>query len=144
VASAAFRLEPSGPPAACSFPKCVLDAFHDGDHEFCCEAALQSRPRPQPVYHCVVCGRGFIIFGDPAHPIPRTCGDQECALHLLRHDTPEFLPIICPCPQRSYRHELAIHVQLRAESYNPKVRFRYPWTLCLSPRTEPSAEGRQE
>lgn len=140
MASAAFRLEPSGPPAACSFPKCLLDAFHDGDHEI---APPAPRARPQPFHHCVVCGRGFIIYGDPAHPIPRTCGSQLCIQHLARRYA-EPVPLLCPCPQRPYRHELAIHVQLRAESYNPKVRFRYPWTLCLSPRTEPSAEGRQE
>jgi hypothetical protein len=136
VASAAFRLEPSGPPAACAFPKCVRDAFHDGDHEI---ERPAPRPRSQPVHHCVVCGCGFIIYGDPAHPIPRTCGSQACVLHLSRHDAAP-IPLLCPCPQRSYRHELAIHAQIASESFNPKLRFRYPWSLMLSNRVEPSTE----
>jgi hypothetical protein len=118
----------------------VLDAFHDGDHEL---AQPKPRTRPQPLHHCVVCGRGFIIFGDPAHPIPRTCGEQECVLHLCRHNTPEFLPIVCPCRQRPYPHELAIHTQIASESFNPKLRFRYPWSLMLSPRVELSTERKQ-
>jgi hypothetical protein len=135
VASAAFRLEPSGPPSGCDFPKCALEAFHEGNHE-----PAKPAPRPQPVLHCVVCGRGFIVFGDLAHPRPRTCGEQACVLHMLRRETPEFLPAVCSCRQRPYPHELAIHAQIRAESFNPKLRFRYPWALCLSPRIEPSTE----
>jgi hypothetical protein len=141
--SAAFRLEPSGPPTACDFPKCVLDAFHNGDHEFCREAALQSRPRPQPVLHCVACGRGFIVYGDLAHPIPRTCGSQECILHLARREAAP-VPVVCTCRQRPYAHELPIHAQIASESFNPKLRFRYPWSLMLSSRVEPSTERKQE
>jgi hypothetical protein len=134
--SAGFRLEPSGPPTACDFPKCVLEAFHGGDHEI---ARPKPRTGPQPVLHCVVCGRGFIVYADLAYPTPRTCGSQECILHLARREAAP-VPLLCPCPQRSYPHELAIHAQIASESFNPKLRFRYPWSLMLSQRVEPSTE----
>lgn len=139
MAAATFTLEPSGPPTGCDFPGCLAESFHAGDHVL---AEPQAKPRPQPAHHCVVCGRGFILYGDPAYPIPRTCGSHECVLHLCRHEaTP--MPILCRCPQRSYAHELAVHTQIASESFNPKLRFRYPWSLMQSSRVEPSTERRQ-
>jgi hypothetical protein len=136
---AAFSLQPSGPPVPCDFPGCLAESFHDGDHML---AQPKPQPRPQPVHHCVVCGRGFIMYGDLAHPIPRTCGSQECVLHLSRREAAP-VPLLCSCPQRPYAHELLIHTQTASESYNPKFKYRYPWSLMLSRREEPSTERRQ-
>jgi hypothetical protein len=49
-------------------------------------------------------------------------------------------PLLCSCIQRDYPHELAIHHQLRQESFNPKLKYRWPWSLNLSKREEPSTE----
>ena len=51
-----------------------------------------------------------------------------------------LLPLPCSCPQRSYTHDVGIHQFVRSESYNPRLKFRYPWSLCLSERVEPSTE----
>jgi hypothetical protein len=139
MAAAAFTLEPSGPPTGCDFPGCMAESFHEGDHVV---AEAKPRSSPQPVHHCVVCGRGFIVYADLAHPIPRTCGSQECVLHLCRRETTPA-PILCCCRQRSYAHELTVHTQIASESFNPKLRFRYPWSLVLSSRVEPSTERRK-
>lgn len=48
--------------------------------------------------------------------------------------------LLCPCPQRLYPHELSVHTQLKSESYNPQNRFRWPWSLLLAERVEPSTE----
>ncbi len=70
--------------------------------------------------------------------------DRRCeAAKLLHANDPkeEYLaPLLCACPQRFYPHELAVHQLVRPESYNPRLRFRYPWSLCLSGRVEPSTE----
>jgi hypothetical protein len=50
------------------------------------------------------------------------------------------VPLMCSCPQRDYPHELSIHAQLKSESYNPKLRTQWPWSLLLSRREEPSTE----
>jgi hypothetical protein len=134
----AFRLEPSGPPAACAFPKCVRDAFHDGDHEI-------AQPRPVAVpnggrrYRCTICKRAIVEYGEYVSGGADLCDSQECLRAWCIISSNEA-PLLCPCRQRPYPHELAIHAQIRSESYNPKLRLRYPWTLCLSPRIEPSTE----
>lgn len=51
-----------------------------------------------------------------------------------------FAPLLCRCPQRDYPHELTVHAELRGESYNPKLKFRWPWSLMRSQREEPSTE----
>lgn len=138
--SAAFALEPSGPAAPCGFPKCTLEAFHDGDH------LLAQKPDkrtdfPGPRYgKCIVCGAGFQFFADHAHPMPRICDSDDCFLELLRRESPKQQPILCPCGQRPYPHELSVHKLLRRESFNPKLRYLWPWSLCLSDRVEMSAE----
>ncbi len=50
------------------------------------------------------------------------------------------VPISCSCPQREYPHDLSVHTQLRGESYNPKLKYQWPWSLVLSEREEPSTE----
>lgn len=139
--SAAFALEPSGTPAPCGFPRCRLEAFHDGEHDL--EQPKDKRlDFPGPRYgHCIVCGQNFTVYGDYAHPMPRICDSRECAIHLLvRESTPA--PLLCRCGQRPYAHELSVHKLTRRESYNPKLTHRYPWSLCLSRREEPSTEER--
>lgn len=133
--SAALVLDFSGPPAPCSYPRCTLEAFHEGNHEF---------PVPKPLLHnfdrhCVVCGRPFVVYGAERAEVFSTCGSPDCVLHFARHDAPE-IPLLCPCPQRPYPHELHIHNQLRSESYNPRLKMRWPWSLVLSSRLEFSAE----
>jgi hypothetical protein len=138
--SAAFALQPSGPPAPCGYPKCTLDAWHHGDHQFEKPKADNRLEFPGPRYGtCVICRVGFKVLGDYAHPMPRICDASECALVLMRREAVPF-PILCPCGQRPYPHELSIHKLLRRESYNPNLNFRYPWSLCLSERREMSAE----
>jgi hypothetical protein len=135
--SAALVLDFSGPPARCDFPRCILDAFHDGDHEF-----PSSAPKPllcQFDQHCVVCGAPFVVYGAERAQVFSTCGSPQCVLHFARHNQPD-VPLLCPCLQRSYPHELHIHNQLRSESYNPKLKQSWPWSLVLSPRLEFSAE----
>jgi hypothetical protein len=143
--SAAFALSPSGPPAPCSFPKCVLEAFHDGDHDLAPGRTNDDKriAFPGPRYgRCVICSVKFVEYGDPAHPPSRICDKHECGLELARREAAP-LPLMCACPQRPYAHELIVHTNLRREGYNPAVRRRWPWSLSLSDRLEPSAEDRQ-
>ena len=138
--SAAFALQPSGPPAPCSFPKCTLEAFHDGDH------LLAQKPDnrlafPGPRYgHCIVCGQGFKVFGDHACPFPSMCNNEACLAHYRQRMCGAEAPLLCCCPQRPYAHDLSVHQALRSESYNPQRKFLYPWSLCLSERRELSTE----
>src|SRR5690348_10644962 len=54
----------------------------------------------------------------------------------------EYLaPLLCPCPQREYPHELLVHGLLRREAFNPAKRFQWPFSLMLSERRELSTEG---
>lgn len=142
--TAAFALEASGPPAPCGFPKCTLEAFHDGDH------LLAEKPKPDkrlefpgPRYGvCIICGWKFQVLGDYAHPMPRICDNELCVLELLRRESPPQQPILCPCGQRPFPHELSVHKLLRRESFNPQLKYRYPWSLCLSDKVEMSTEDR--
>src|SRR5262245_9971357 len=89
----AYSLAPSGPPAACAFPGCMPTAFHDGDHQV---PPREAPPRPQKIYHCVVCGRGFVVYGEYFASELRTCGSPECVLHFAAQ-TAEPLSVLCPC-----------------------------------------------
>jgi len=60
--------------------------------------------------------------------------------YLSRPHEPVIGNLICSCSQRPYPHELSVHLALRSESYNPKLRFQWPWSLIKSARVEPSAE----
>lgn len=132
--SAAFSLDFSGPQVKCDFRGCVLDAWHDGDHQFAPKEIQWTYDR-----HCVVCGVPFTVLGADKAMIFDTCGSRECLLHFSRHHGFE-VPLMCRCPQRPYTHEISVHSELRGESYNPKLKFCWPWSLMLSPREEPSTE----
>jgi len=49
-------------------------------------------------------------------------------------------PLLCSCAQRSYPHELAVHADLRSEWWAHRNAPRWPWSLMLSQREEPSTE----
>jgi hypothetical protein len=138
--SAVFQLDFSGEPTPCDFPGCVLDSFHDGEHEFA------SAPKPamgkawEDVRKCVVCGTRFVIYSETFKDT-KTCS-SGCMLILAMKEAAK-LEVSCPCAQRSYPHELRIHTELRGESYNPKHKFTWPWSLMLSQREEPSTERKQ-
>jgi len=133
--SSAFALDFTGDPVPCDFPGCVLDAYHEGEHKPAEKAPIKwTYDR-----HCIVCGVPFTVLGADPKMIFTTCGSRECLLHFARHHASP-VPLTCRCPQRPYAHELSVHFELRAESFNPKFRFRWPWSLMLSRREEPSAE----
>lgn len=122
---AAFALEPLGPPAPCGFPRCVLEAFHDGDHHL----APIERTVSQPVLTCSECGAHFVIYGRVVEIERRTCGDQECLLSYARREAAkQSLVVSCRCAQRPYPHELSVHAAIRYEG-----RACWPWTLRLAP-----------
>jgi len=129
-----FHLEPTGAPVPCEFPGCIFYAWHDGDHAFAAKEIQWSYDR-----RCVVCGVPFTVLGADKTMIFDTCGSQECMLHFARRHGFE-VPLLCRCPQREYPHELSIHTELRSESYNPKLKFRWPWSLMRSQREEQSTE----
>jgi hypothetical protein len=142
--SAAFALDFSGPPVPCDFPGCVLDAYHDGDHEFA--------PKPRPIAwtydrHCVVCGVPFTVLGASPALIFDTCGAQECLLHYAKHHA-KMLPAICGCAQRPYPHELSVHTKIGVERPGAYLAYgdefirwaekemRWPWSLRFAPNME--------
>ncbi len=131
----AFALDYSGDPVPCAYPGCTLESFHDGEHLF---AEKPAPPKHARHSHCVVCGRGCTSYGEIPF-LPETCGEPECVLHFaIRYASK--LSVLCPCPQRPYPHELSIHLELRRESYNPKLKHQWPWSLALAARVEPSTE----
>jgi hypothetical protein len=143
LVSAAFALDFSGPPVPCDFPGCVLDAFHDGDH--------QRAPKSGPIAwtydrHCVVCGVPFTVLGAERKQIFDTCGSQQCLQHYARHHASD-VPIFCSCAQRPYPHELSVHRKLyeapggymlyedvRAQFASEEM--RWPWSLRFAPKME--------
>jgi hypothetical protein len=141
--SAAFALDFSGDPVPCDYPGCVLDAFHEGDHV--------RAPKPKPVAwsydrHCVVCGVPFTVLGAEKKQIFDTCGSEACLLHYARHHA-SAAPLLCPCAQRPYPHEIGVHAK-RSEQpgvyldyYDQPIRFaepgmRWPWSLRFAPNME--------
>ncbi len=138
--AAAFSLIPTGPEAPCDFPGCVLDCFHEGDHVF---RQHETKPLPGTRYfNCSECRRECVIYGERLYGETKTCGRQECLVSFAQHTAPQF-GVYCSCPQRQYAHELSIHADLRQESFNPKFKFQWPWSLMLSTRVEPSTERRK-
>jgi hypothetical protein len=137
--SAALTLEFSGPAVGCSFPGCILDSFHDGDHAF---------PPPKPAlggpryFTCSECGGQFVVYGERIPGERNVCDSQACLVAMSRRGVAP-IPCPCPCAQRSYPHDLRVHKQLRSESYDPKLKYRWPWSLALSPRLEFSAERKE-
>ena len=133
--SAAFHLVPIGPPSRCGFPGCILQDYHEGDHQF-----RQPQPKPRGRrYHCIVCGRDVIEYGEFVPGGANLCESKDCLLHYARRTASDF-PLTCSCRQRPYPHELIVHQEVRAESHNPRFRHLWPWSLCLSERLEPSTE----
>jgi hypothetical protein len=145
-----FKLDFSGDPVPCDFPKCTLSAFHDGDHEFAAKKEIKwSYDR-----HCVVCGVPFTVLGADKAMIFDTCGSAGCLLHFAnRHAS--TAPLLCRCPQRPYPHELSVHARVRFEKpgtyvtwdgkFETPVEFAdpgmvWPWSLRFSRRDEPSTE----
>lgn len=136
--SAAFALDYSGDPVGCDYPKCILAAFHDGEHQFAPKKEIQwSYDR-----HCVVCGVPFTVMGADKAMIFDTCGSEACLLHYARRFGFE-VPLVCRCPQRDYPHELAIHSLIRHEWWRKELREKWPWSLMASRREEPSTERSQ-
>jgi hypothetical protein len=137
--SAAFSLDFSGAPVPCSYPRCTLEAFHEGDHQ------LPPKPKfaPDRIHKCSVCGISFVIYGEADSPSDRRiCDKAECLLELARREA-TAVSVMCRCPQREYPHELSIHAELKREAYNPNLRYQWPWSLMLSQREEPSTERRE-
>lgn len=133
-----FRLAPTGPEVCCDFRGCILNAWHDGDHQFAKKEIQWTYDR-----HCVVCGISFTILGaDKSLPAP-TCGSAECLLHYA-HRYGFEVPVTCRCRQRPYPHELSIHALIRSEWYAYRKSPSWPWSLMLSPRVEMSTERRVE
>jgi hypothetical protein len=124
---AAFALEPMGEPAPCGFPRCVLDAYHEGDHHL----APIERPSIQPVFVCRECKKKFVIYGKSVGVERLTCGSEECILSSCRREANK-IPVACRCRQRSYAHDLSVHRAIKFES-GP---MRWPWTLRYAPDME--------
>lgn len=139
--SAAFQLQPCE--SRCGYPKCILPAFHDGDHELSGITFLAHPDEANERLAALVTsyGVGTRSYNRSAekHELDRQIAEaKQKAENLPKR---EYLaPLLCPCPQRPYAHELSIHENIRPESYNPARRFRWPWSLCLASREEPSTE----
>lgn len=129
-----FALEATGPQVRCDFRGCILDAWHDGDHQFAPKEIKWTYDR-----HCVVCGVPFTVLGADKSMIFDTCGSEECLLHYSRRFKFE-VPLMCRCPQRDYPHELSIHALIRSEWWKKELRDQWPWSLMQSRREEPSTE----
>lgn len=85
--------------------------------------------------------------------------DRQRELATAKYETlgyePYLAPLLCTCPQRPTPHELSVHVRVRYEKpgtyfvwdgkQESLVEFadsgmRWPWSLKLSVREEPSTE----
>lgn len=142
----AFALDYSGDPVPCDFRGCVLEAWHDGDHQLAKPKPKFSRDR---IHTCKACGANFVIYGEDREPSPlsdrETCGKQECVLALAKLEARfSEAPLMCRCPQRSYPHELSIHSEIRFEWWAHKQNLCWPWSLMASKREEPSTERKAE
>ena len=135
--SAAFSLDYSGDPVLCDFKGCILEAWHDGEHNF----GPQAPKAIQWTYdrHCVVCGISFTILGANKDFPADTCGSEECLLDFAKRYGFE-VPLICTCPQRDYPHDISVHEEIRSEWWKYKSAPFWPWSLMLSKREEPSTE----
>lgn len=131
----AFALEPLGPSAPCRFPRCTLEAFHEGEHEFPSLRPIQ-RHDSRDIRVCSECGVRFVIYGEFVREETRTCGSQACILaRAVREVVP--IPLACSCPQRWYPHELSVHVEVSREFNNPRLRHVWPWSLYAGQNAGP-------
>jgi hypothetical protein len=115
----------------CGHPNCILDAWHEGDHEF--PPAPNSFIPRGPIFTCQACGANFVVYGDMyEHRIDRTCGEPECILAAARREAgkqPPF-PLWCRCPQREHPHPIEAHARLSSEVYTKNgPRMQWPWSL---------------
>ena len=104
--SAAFQLDFSGPAVRCSYPGCVADSFHDGEHQF----ALVKTQFPLPAQYnrtCPECGIRFVVLFEGLGAYFHTCGQAQCLVNFARKHAPN-LPVSCPCAQRAYPHEVSM------------------------------------
>ena len=167
-APAAFALEFSGDPVPCDFPGCTLDAFHDGNHVF----APKPRPQPKlppktthfevlrPSHQYSELAARALAAGVPVKirkGVEYLYVNDATFEYLTAGPKPYDVPLLCRCSQRPYPHELKVHFLLRESpgtyvvwdgKYESRVRFaekemRWPWSLCLSARLEPSAERKE-
>jgi len=147
--SAAFALDFCGDPVPCDFPGCVLDAFHESDHEFLSQQELNERA-----------AAAVTSYGVDTRSYNRSAEKREIErqreIATARYEAAprqEFkAPLLCPCPQRPYPHELSVHEKLRLESPgtytvygDESIRFAspgmcWPWSLKLASRIEMSTE----
>lgn len=131
MSSAALQLDFSGPPVPCSYPGCVAEAYHDGEHQF---AAVKTQfPLPSQYNRaCPECGRKFVVLIEGLGLYFSTCGSPECVLSFAHKHASANLPVSCTCSQRLYPHELSVHRAIRFES---RV-WRWPWSLRAAPEME--------
>lgn len=81
--------------------------------------------------------------------------NEATAAYLEAPREPYLAPLMCSCPQRPYTHEVSVHAKIRSEKpgtyrvwdgrQEAAIEFaesemRWPWSLCLSRREEPSTE----
>lgn len=101
------------------------------------ESQAQDSFRSMPIHVCTECGVEFVVYG--AISDIEICESQECLLSWCRR---ESIPLVlmCSCSQRPYPHEISVHDRLRYESYDLELRYRWPWSLVISDRLEPSSE----
>lgn len=141
--SAAFTLDFSGPETPCDFPGCTGNAYHEGEH------TLFVPPPPGRHFQrvCRYCHNAFYVEGGAQYLPHETCGSPDCVLRAAKRD-PITIPVLCPCAQRPYPHELGVHTKLGAErpgAYlgfgDELIRFaakemRWPWSLRYAPNME--------
>lgn len=132
MSAAQFSLTAPGR-APCGFPLCVLDAYHDGDHQI--SRAVLTEAARNLIRICVECGTKFIVYGEHIPGNVRTCDNPHCLEALCAREAKQA-PLMCCCVQRTYPHELSIHPRIRHEGN----RNRWPWSLMRSPRVEMSTE----
>jgi hypothetical protein len=106
----------------CDFPGCIAPAFHDGDHEF-------AGPPPKQEAQWI--------------RLTRAEWTDEWMAEKKNRRVVEVAPL-CNCPQRDYPHDLSVHELIRSEWWAKDKRQKWPWSLMLSPREEPSTERRRE
>jgi hypothetical protein len=149
----AFALDFSGDPVPCDFPGCVLDAFHEGEHEFLSQQELNERAAASVTSYGI--GTRSYHRSTEKREMERQREIATARYEAAPHKAVE-VPLLCRCAQRPYPHELSVHSKIRSEKpgtytdfydfvlrFAPKEPMRWPWSLCLSARVEMSTERRQ-
>ena len=139
--SASFTLDYSGPATPCDFPGCTAGAFHEGEHQFLSQQEKNERLAAAVTSYGV--GTRSYNRSPERLEVDRQRAEATARYESAAHHHEITLPIYCSCPQRPYPHELSIHSEIRQESFNPKLRTRWPWSLMQSSREEPSTERKE-